>query len=73
MSDEKGVECPSCGGGGGGPFGRRGSAWDVETYTCPRCQGTGVVLDRIAVGRALAKAASPPADGATRTRIARQA
>src|SRR5580704_3573119 len=34
MSDDQSVECPSCGGGGGGPFGRRGSAWDVETYTC---------------------------------------
>jgi hypothetical protein len=37
------VECPACGGAGGGPFGRAGSAWDVETYECPRCEGTGRV------------------------------
>jgi hypothetical protein len=33
--------CPSCGGCGGGPFGRPGSAWDVEDYVCPRCEGLG--------------------------------
>lgn len=37
------VECPACGGAGGGPFGRAGSAWDVESYECPRCEGTGRV------------------------------
>jgi DnaJ-class molecular chaperone len=35
--------CPSCGGAGGGPFGRLGGAWDTEDYVCPRCQGSGVV------------------------------
>jgi hypothetical protein len=34
-------ECPACGGAGGGPFGRAGSGWDVETYECPRCEGWG--------------------------------
>jgi hypothetical protein len=36
-------ECPACGGSGGGPFGRAGSAWDVETYECIRCGGRGYV------------------------------
>ncbi len=35
------IECPSCGGSGGGPFGPAGSAWDDEAYVCPRCQGAG--------------------------------
>ncbi len=35
--------CPACGGAGGGPFGPPGSAWDVETYECPRCHGMGMV------------------------------
>jgi hypothetical protein len=65
MSDHD-VQCPACGGGGGGPFGRRGSAWDVESYTCPRCQGRGIVRDRATVVRPLAKTASRPADGAAR-------
>ncbi len=43
MSDG-GFECPSCGGSGGGPFGRPGSKWDREDYECPRCQGSGLVL-----------------------------
>jgi hypothetical protein len=34
-------ECPSCGGSGGGPFGRAGSAWDTDDYVCPRCEGLG--------------------------------
>jgi hypothetical protein len=34
-------ECPACGGAGGGPFGRAGSGWDVESYECPRCEGWG--------------------------------
>lgn len=38
------VTCPSCGGAGGGPVGRAGSAWDVEDYVCPRCEGEGVIL-----------------------------
>jgi len=37
------IECPSCGGSGGGPFGRAGSAWDTETYVCPRCEGSGQI------------------------------
>ena len=35
--------CPACGGAGGGPFGRAGSAWDVEDFVCPRCEGRGVL------------------------------
>lgn len=38
-----GDPCPSCGGAGGGPFGRAGSAWDDEDYLCPRCEGTGLL------------------------------
>ncbi len=41
--DEVLEECPACGGSGGGPFGRPGSAWDVEGYVCPRCRGAGLV------------------------------
>ena len=37
------VVCPSCGGAGGGPFGRAGGAWDDEDYVCPRCKGVGAV------------------------------
>jgi hypothetical protein len=37
------VPCPACGGAGGGPLGRAGSAWDDESYVCPRCEGEGVV------------------------------
>ena len=44
------VECPSCGGAGGGPFGRAGSAWDDEDYVCPRCKGVGAIaLDDVMV------------------------
>jgi hypothetical protein len=42
MVDEQ-IPCPACGGAGGGPIGRAGSAWDDETYVCPRCEGVGVV------------------------------
>ena len=45
------VTCPACGGAGGGPIGRAGSAWDTEDYVCPSCQGEGMV--------ALADASSP--------------
>jgi hypothetical protein len=38
------VECPACGGAGGGPFGPAGSAWDDEEYVCPRCKGEGKVM-----------------------------
>jgi hypothetical protein len=38
------VTCPACGGAGGGPFGRAGSAWDDDEYVCPRCEGLGTVM-----------------------------
>ena len=42
------VACPSCGGAGGGPFGRAGSAWDDDEYVCPRCKGVGfIALDDV--------------------------
>ena len=37
------LACPACGGAGGGPFGRAGSAWDNEEYVCARCAGVGYV------------------------------
>lgn len=37
------VPCPACGGAGGGPFGKAGSAWDDEEYVCPKCAGEGVI------------------------------
>lgn len=44
------VVCPSCGGAGGGPFGRAGGAWDDEDYVCPRCKGVGAIaLDDVMV------------------------
>jgi ribosomal protein S27AE len=39
--EPKHEECPACGGAGGGPFGRANSAWDIESYECPRCEGWG--------------------------------
>ncbi len=39
------VVCPACGGAGGGPFGRAGSAWDDEAFVCARCEGAGVLSD----------------------------
>ena len=61
MSDAV-IACPACGGSGGGPFGRRGGAWDAENYECPRCQGAGVVRHALpaalAETRPLAKATS---------------
>lgn len=55
--------CTSCGGSGGGPFGRAGSAWDDETYVCPRCDGTGEmpISVRPPIVKGLAKASTPPA------------
>ncbi len=41
------VECPACGGAGGGPFGRPGSAWDTEDYVCLRCEGAGTVRQTV--------------------------
>lgn len=43
------VSCPACGGAGGGPFGRAGSAWDDEAYVCPRCESVGMVLMDVTV------------------------
>jgi hypothetical protein len=57
--------CPSCGGAGGGPIGRAGSAWDDEDYVCPRCEGEGVILvvanDVISQKPGLVKAANEAA------------
>jgi len=63
------VACPSCGGAGGGPFGRAGSAWDDEEYVCPRCKGVGMlaVSDLVApsvrpgIVKAVPDAAAEPA------------
>jgi hypothetical protein len=63
---EYGAECPACGGSGGGPFGRPGSAWDVESYVCPRCEGLGIVRDHVASARPLAKAADQATDSVRR-------
>lgn len=41
MSGEHLEPCPACGGAGGGPFGRAGSAWDDDDYVCVRCKGLG--------------------------------
>jgi hypothetical protein len=69
MVDEA-SECPACGGSGGGPFGPPGSAWDVESYVCPRCKGTGLLLHLAARNadagpglRPLAKAPTKPPPG----------
>ncbi len=53
--------CPSCGGSGGGPFGRPGSAWDVEDYVCPRCRGLGQLADTPSTRPGIAKATAPAA------------
>jgi DnaJ-class molecular chaperone len=60
--EERDVECPACGGAGGGPLGRAGGAWDVEDYVCPRCKGRGALALADASPRpGLVKAA--PAEG----------
>jgi hypothetical protein len=57
MSDGDGhATCPSCGGAGGGPFGRPGSAWDTEAYVCPRCRGLGTLRATAPTEHRLAKA-----------------
>jgi hypothetical protein len=63
-------ECPACGGAGGGPFGRPGSAWDIETYICPRCEGLGVVADGAVLARPLAKGHPNLVERASRPGIA---
>ena len=42
-TDLEQLTCPACGGAGGGPFGRAGSAWDDDAYVCPRCKGAGAI------------------------------
>ena len=37
------LTCPACGGAGGGPIGRAGAGWDIESYECVRCGGEGWV------------------------------
>lgn len=73
--------CPACGGSGGGPFGRPGSAWDVEDYVCPRCQGLGMLqlagastseAARVA-GPGIAKTSQPPAAPEEKSRRATRA
>jgi len=44
MAFHEHVTCPACGGAGGGPFGRAGSAWDSEDFVCSRCKGEGMIL-----------------------------
>lgn len=44
MALQEHITCPACGGAGGGPMGRAGSAWDTEEYVCARCEGLGVIL-----------------------------
>ena len=44
VSGTERVECPSCGGAGGGPFGRANSAWDDDEFVCPRCEGEGMIV-----------------------------
>ena len=59
------VACPSCGGAGGGPFGRAGSAWDDDEYVCPRCKGVGAIaLDDVMVS-------SPPSPQSQRPGLVR--
>ena len=74
-ADLHSVPCPACGGAGGGPFGRAGSAWDDEDYECMRCDSVGVVvMDDLAAERlrpGLAKA-TPDAAPAVPTRAAEQ-
>jgi hypothetical protein len=52
-------ECPACGGSGGGPFGRAGSAWDVETYECIRCGGWGYLRGDVEIDEPLPAVARP--------------
>lgn len=56
------MPCPACGGAGGGPFGRAGSAWDDESYVCPRCEGVG----KVEVLPASVRPGLAKSDGATR-------
>jgi hypothetical protein len=69
-TEDRRYECPACGGAGGGPFGRLGSAWDVESYVCARCEGLGVVADGVILARPLAKGRAEPAAKTPRPGIA---
>lgn len=67
------VTCPSCGGAGGGPFGRAGSAWDTEEFVCPRCKGVGaltpeelITTNQERARPGIAKAAKAAADDAAK-------
>ena len=64
------VPCTACGGAGGGPFGRAGSAWDDEAYACPRCEGSGVIrLEDVTVQSqrpGIVKAPAAPAEAPAR-------
>jgi ribosomal protein S27AE len=66
------MECPSCGGAGGGPVGRAGSAWDTEDYVCPRCKGEGMILaaDALSQRPGIVKVAAAAADDAEQKRKA---
>ena len=55
--------CPACGGAGGGPFGRAGSAWDDEEYVCPRCEGHGAVM----AAKEVRTSEPPPRPGIAKT------
>lgn len=65
MVESTRISCPSCGGAGGGPFGRAGGAWDDEEYVCPKCEGLGmiaVVPEPVSVRPGLMKATPAAAD-----------
>ena len=51
--------CPACGGAGGGPIGRAGAGWDIESYECLRCGGNGWVSARDEAEREAIAASSP--------------
>jgi hypothetical protein len=68
------VSCPACGGAGGGPIGRAGSAWDDEDYVCPRCEGEGMILvaDVLSQRPGIVKAARVAAENEAATREAKK-
>jgi ribosomal protein S27AE len=73
MSGLERMTCPACGGAGGGPLGRAGSAWDNDEYVCPRCEGEGVVMvahDALSQRPGIVKAAANAAEAAAAKRKA---
>jgi hypothetical protein len=73
MSGLERIPCPSCGGAGGGPIGRAGSAWDDESYVCPRCEGLGEIVvanDVLSQRPGIVKAAAAAAEEAAEKRKA---